>query len=182
MKKVFSVVASALMLVASAQAADVKSGLQVGDSPAPFNVLDVTGPQAGEKLCYRCKYGSRPVVSIFTRKMDDKVAKLVKEIDGVVGKNEENKMAAFVVLLTDTPEGAEAGLKKTAESNKITHTPLTVFENSVGPADYKIDKNAEITVMMWVDSNVKVNKVLTEKELSEDAIKKVAAETKAILE
>ena len=38
--------------------------LKVGDGVAPFNVVDVTGPRAGEKLCYRCSYGSRPVVSI----------------------------------------------------------------------------------------------------------------------
>ncbi len=177
-----SVLASALLLAVSAQAADVKSGLQVGEYPGAFNVSDVTGPQAGEKLCYRCKYGNRPVVSIFTRKMDANVARLIKEIDGVVGKNDDNKMAAFVVLLTDTPDSVEADLKKAAEANKISHTPLTVFENSVGPAQYKIDKDAEVTVMMWVESDVKVNHALTAKDLSEETIGKVVADTKKILE
>ena len=31
----------------------LKSGLQVGDSAPPFHVLDVTGPSAGTKLCYK---------------------------------------------------------------------------------------------------------------------------------
>ncbi len=31
----------------------VKSGLQLGDAPGAFNVLDITGPYKGTKLCYR---------------------------------------------------------------------------------------------------------------------------------
>lgn len=38
---------------AGAAFAEVKSGLQVGDRAGAFNVLDVTGPSAGESLCYR---------------------------------------------------------------------------------------------------------------------------------
>ncbi len=30
-----------------------KSGLPVGESTDPFNVLDVTGPNKGRSLCYR---------------------------------------------------------------------------------------------------------------------------------
>ncbi len=31
----------------------VKSGLQLGESAGAFNVLDITGPNKGKKLCYR---------------------------------------------------------------------------------------------------------------------------------
>lgn len=47
---------SAALLVATAgvfAAEKVKSGLQPGDAPGAFNVLDVTGPNKGKKLCYR---------------------------------------------------------------------------------------------------------------------------------
>jgi hypothetical protein len=38
----------------AAVAADaIKSGLEVGDSAPPFNVRDITGPNAGKTLCYR---------------------------------------------------------------------------------------------------------------------------------
>lgn len=33
--------------------AELKSGLQVGDSAPAFNVRDITGPNAGKSLCYR---------------------------------------------------------------------------------------------------------------------------------
>ena len=34
-------------------AADLQSGLQVGDSAGAFNVKDITGPNKGKSLCYR---------------------------------------------------------------------------------------------------------------------------------
>ena len=164
-----------------ASAADLKSGLQVDASPPAFNVTDVTGPNAGTKLCYRCQYGSRPVVSVFLRKMDENAAKLVKQIDDVVGKQEEKKMAAFVTVLSDDPDAQEASLKKTAEEQKITHTPLTVFDNGVGPKAYNINEKANVTVMMWVDGNVMVNHAFAAGDLTDEAIAKVIEDTAKIL-
>ena len=45
----------ALVVVACgvASAAELQSGLQVGDHAGPFNVKDITGPNAGKSLCYR---------------------------------------------------------------------------------------------------------------------------------
>ena len=34
-------------------AADIESGLQVGDRAGAFQVKDVTGPAKGKSLCYR---------------------------------------------------------------------------------------------------------------------------------
>ena len=167
--------------VVTAEAADIKSGLQIGDYPGAYNVLDVTGPAAGEKLCYRCRYSSRPVVNIFTRKIDENVLKLVKEIDNVVCKNEDSKMAAFVVLLTDDPDAQEAELKSTAKKQELKRTPLTVYDNSAGPAKYKISEQADITVMMWVDSEVKVNHAFKTAELNSESISKIVGDTKQIL-
>jgi hypothetical protein len=39
------------LLVSSALAAEIKSGLQPGDSVPVFHPLNVTGPFAGEKQC-----------------------------------------------------------------------------------------------------------------------------------
>ncbi len=178
----FCVMTLAMASISLVNAADLKSGLQVDDYPAAFNVTDITGPSAGEKLCYRCQYGARPVVSIFVRKMDENTAKLVAELDAIVAKNsEDKKMAAFVTVLSDDPDAQEAALKKAAADQKIKHTPLTVFENAVGPAKYKINEKANVTVMMWVDSNVKVNYAFAEGDLNAESIAKVLKDTDKIL-
>lgn len=48
-----SIAVVALAFSAVVVAADLQSGLQVGDRAGAFNVKDVTGPAAGTSLCYR---------------------------------------------------------------------------------------------------------------------------------
>jgi hypothetical protein len=51
--KRFFVPIAVMAACAAAVAADLKSGLQVGESAGYFQVHDVTGPKAGNDLCYR---------------------------------------------------------------------------------------------------------------------------------
>ena len=180
MKKMIALAAAALVSVSYfAQAADKAECLEVGSTVGAFYVTDVTGPEAGKKLCYRCKYGSRPVVTIFSRQMDDQVASLVKQVDGVVGANQDKNMAAFVVLLSDKPEEAAGSLKKAADTTGIKHTPLTTFDGQTGPGEYKIAKDADVTVMMWVKGELKVNETYKQGKLDQETVTKLVKETAA---
>ncbi len=184
MKKLTGMAAACVLAVAGiALAADeLKSGLPVGESVPAFNVRDITGPNKGKSLCYRCAYGARPVVTVFTRKMDATVTDLVKQIDAQVGQNKDQKMAAFVVLISDDPDKAEPQLEEVAKDAKIKNTPLTIVEGETGPPNYKLSKDAEVTVMMWVDSQVKVNEAFAKGKLDKKAVDKLVAETKKILD
>ena len=183
MKRVI-VTAAAMILAAwgmTAVAAELKSGLQPGDAPPAFNVQDVTGPAKGTSLCYRCRYGARPTVSIFTRNIDDNVISLIKQIDKQVAKNDKQQMRAFVVLLTDDPDAAESKLQDLAKKNDIQNVPLTIFDGQVGPPDYKIAENADVTVLMWNKSKVAVNHAFEKGKLNKQAVETVAKDTGKIL-
>jgi hypothetical protein len=183
MKKFSGVLAVCLLAVGAAYAADaLESGLPVGESVPAFNVRDITGPSEGKTLCYRCQYGARPVVTVFTRELSDNVKDLVKKIDAKVGENKDKKMAAFVVVLTEDPDAIEPKLKALAKDSKISSTPLTIVEGSAGPPEYKLAKDAEVTVMMWVDSEVKVNQSFAKGKLDKKAVESLVAETKKILQ
>jgi len=184
MKKFSGVAVACLLAVAGvAIAADkLESGLPVGETVPAFNVRDITGPNKDKTLCYRCQYGARPVVTVFTRELTDNVKDLVKKIDAKVGDNKDKKMAAFVVVLTEDPDAIEPKLKTLAEDAKIANTPLTIVEGAAGPPEYKLSKDAEVTVMMWVDSEVKVNQAFAKGKLDKKAIETLVGETKKILE
>jgi hypothetical protein len=171
----------AVLAVAGLAVAAEKS-LSIGDSVPPFNVRDITGPNAGKTLCYRCKYGDRPVVTIFTRNVDDNVVALVKNVDAQVGKNSEKKMASFLVVLTDDADATEKRLADLAKKEGIKNIPLTVMEGAAGPEGYGIQEKAETTVMMWVDSELKVNEAFEKGKLNKKAVETVAASTKKILD
>jgi len=123
------------------------------------------------------------VVAIFTRELTDDLTSLVKWIDGMVGKNQGEKMAAFVVLLSDDPDADEKRLKALAAKEKIVNTPLTVLEGVAGPPKYKLAKDAEVTVLMWTGKacDVKVNHAFRKGELKADAIRNVVLDSFEIL-
>ena len=183
MKKCLAAFAVALIASAGLMAAEIRSGLEKGKPVPPFDVKDVTGPNKdGAELCYRCRYGNQPVVSIFTKEMTDEVAQLSKELDNVVAKNRDQKMAGFVVLMTDDPEKAAPSLEAAAKKHKIDQMPMTTFNGTEGPAGYKINTKADVTVMMWVDGKIKLSQGLSKSDLNKDTIAKLVKETSTILE
>ena len=174
--------AAAGFVVAAEVKSEVKSGLEAGDSPAAFNVKDITGPNKGTSLCYRCQYGAKPVAAVFTREINKEVASLIKEIDQNVGAKKDKNLCAFVVLLTDDADAGAKQLKELAAKEKISNVPLTVFDGTAGPESYKISKDAAVNVMMWNKSRVAVNHSFAAGKLASDDVKKVAGETSKILQ
>ncbi len=182
MKLFLGLAMSVMLIPAVANAEDGKSDcLEVGSDVGAFYVTDVTGPNAGNQLCYRCQYKDRPVVSIFAREVNAELASLVKQIDEVVGKNSDDKMAAFVVVLSDDPKAQEGKLKELAKANSLKNTPLTTFDDPQGPPSYKVPKDADFTVMMWVDGSLKVNQTFQKGALNTQAITSVVKNTDQIL-
>jgi hypothetical protein len=127
-KSLMACVALVVASVGLAGAAEkVVSGLEKGAKVPAFYVKDVTGPNKdGEELCYRCRYGNQPVVTIFAKEMTDEVAALTKELDAVVAKNRDQKMAGFVVILASDQAKAATTLEKVAKDKKIEQLPLTL--------------------------------------------------------
>ena len=160
----------------------VESGLEVGTSPPAFHVTDCTGPSAGTSLCYRCQYGNRPVVTIFTHELTEEVASLVQSIDEKVADNEDKRMAAFVVYLSSDPAAAKAELEAFAEEHGIENTPLTTYADASGPGNYDLSSEAGVTVLQWNESEVKANNAFAPGELDKEGVDAVVAATATILE
>ena len=121
------------------------------------------------------------MVTIFAREITDELASLVKQIDEVVSENDDQDMRAFVVLLAEDPDAAAPQLVKLADEQEITETPLTIFDGVAGPPEYSIAEDADITVLMWVEGEVKVNRALAAGELNAESIEEIVGTTSEIL-
>ncbi|MBM4001923.1 MAG: hypothetical protein FJ295_01350 [Planctomycetes bacterium] len=182
MKKVIALMAvAAFTLTGVAIAAELKSGLQVGASVGAFNVKDCSGPNEGKTLCYRCQYGQRPVVAVFTRRLSDDLTGLVKKIDETVAKNSDKKMAAFVVYLSDEPDSVESKLKGIAKTLNIAKTPLTTFETNEGPDGYKISRDADVTVMMWHNGKVASSRGFAKDKITDKDVEKIISDANGLV-
>jgi hypothetical protein len=133
------------LLASPVTAEDIKSGPD-GKIAGPFQVKAITGEKKDTTLCYVCKFGAeeRPgVVLIFTQKADENLATLVKAVDEVQKTNA--KLGTVVVGVSGVQA---ADFAKLQETHKLT-TALTVAEDKDGPAKYKLNKDAAVTVLVY---------------------------------
>lgn len=178
--KQFAMITTAITLLAGVSllsAAETKSGLQCGEQIGAFYVTKLAGAkddgvEVGKNLCYRCKNGARPQVMIFTRSSDEKVVKLIQELDAAVAKNSGKQLRAFVNYLGTEQASAKADAEKLATASKAKNVPFVLpneFEN--GPDDYGINPKAEVTIIMAEGGTVKANHAATSaKELDVKAV------------
>ena len=177
----FLLAAPLVALVAGfAVAAEIKSGPQPGEKiPGPFSPLNVNGDDAGEKRCLVCKNGTNPVVMIFARNADDPMTqKLIKEVDAVTAKNAGCDMGSFVVFCTDD-DTTEKKLKDLNAKEKYKKVILSV-DNPAGPKNYKVSKDADVTVVLYTKHMVKANHAFKAGELKDGDITKIVSEVTTI--
>ncbi len=160
-------------------AKELKSGLQEGDFVPAFYVTKTAGAPndnvaEGDQLCYRCKLGSRPVVMLFSRSADKHVAKLIKELDGVVAKNADKKLSSFVNLLGEDTKELKTESKKLAKEAKLENVAVVVpDDHKDGPESYKISPEADLTVIIYKDSKVAANHAVAKGKLDGKKIAKI---------
>lgn len=182
--KILAVAVAVLGLASVSLAADVKSGLKVGEDVGPFDVTklagaDNDGVKIGQQLCYRCKNSARPQVMVFTRSSDEKVVAFVKKLDAELAKNSDKQLRAFVNYLGENKEAAAAAAKKLCAQTKAENVPFVVpneFEN--GPEDYGLNAKAEVTVLVAKEGKVTANHAFAKaKDLDVESIIKDVEKT-----
>jgi hypothetical protein len=105
---------------------------------------------------------------IFAREVSGPLTSLVKKIDAETAKNGTKRMGSFVVFLSDK-EGLDKELQKLAEKEGLKECILTI-DNVAGPPDYKVAKEAEVTVVLYNKHKVEANYAFRKGELNDQAI------------
>ena len=117
---------------------------------------------------------------IFAREMTGPLTSLVKKIDAATGEHSDARMGSFVVILSDD-EGMEQKLKDLAKKENLKHTVLSLMPNPAGPPGYNVNKDADVTVVLYSRQNVKVNHAYKKGELKEGDVNKIVEELPKIL-
>ncbi len=105
---------------------------------------------------------------------------MVKKLDAAIADNKDAKMGSFVVVMTDDTDKMEKSLKDMAEKEKLTKVVLTI-DSPAGPEDYKISKDADVTVLLYVKKEVKKNIAFGKGKFDSKAVDAVVGELKSIL-
>jgi len=104
---------------------------------------------------------------------------LVKKVDAEISKNGELK--SFVVVLTDDADKTADTLKTMAKDCRLKNVPLTLVESPSGPPAYNIAKDADVTVMMWKGTGVKVNHAFGKGKFTDKEVSAIVSDIPKIL-
>jgi len=118
---------------------------------------------------------------IFAREISDNLTSLVKKIDEATVKNTKARMGSFVTFCNDDEKLPEK-LKELATKEKLKKCVLTVVGRKAGPSGYDINKDADITVVLYVNRTVKANHAFKKGELKDKDIETIIKDLSKILE
>lgn len=158
--------------------------LKPGDYLRPFEVKDCTGPAAGKRLCYFCRYGRRPTIAIFARKLSPQTLQLLKKVDQAVAAHRRARLAAVFVLVSAEPFSTQRALRDAARSQQLKHVPLTIYADSqrLLKEGLRIPSGAEVTVLMWREIRLQFGRKFAKSAaLDASAQKQVASELKKLV-
>jgi len=168
--------ATAATIMTGTASAEVTSGYQVGETVGAMTVTKVTGNSLdgipdGQSLCYRCKMGSRPVVMVFARTADEKLAKLLKLLDEEIEEHQDAKLSSFVNMLGTDADSLKKDATEFVKLHGLERIAFVVPDDSAnGPAAYKIAPDADVTVVCFKGGKVTANYAVAKGQLSEEKI------------
>jgi hypothetical protein len=116
---------------------------------------------------------------IFAREISGPLTSLVKKLDEVTGKNQAAEMGSFVVFCSDA-ENLEKQLKQLATKEQLKHIVLSI-DNPAGPDGYNVAKDADVTVVLYLERKIIANYAFKKAELTAKEIDKILADVPRIL-
>ena len=119
---------------------------------------------------------------LFARDVTGPLSSLLKQFDAAVAKNKDADLRSFAIFLTDDADAMELKLKQLAEKEKVSeNVPLAIVEDLAGPPEYKIDKDAAVTVLLYTKGKVVRNFAFKAGDLREKDVKAIVADLSKIL-
>jgi hypothetical protein len=138
----------------------IEQSLKKGDSIGVFYVTKVAGAEddgveVGEDLCYRCRYGSSPMVIVFVRETGGMVPDLIRQLDAAVAQNKESSFKALVALVGEDASLLKEAASEIAKQADVKQLPVVVAKDTkTGPLNYKLPRESAVTIVIGKDSQV----------------------------
>jgi hypothetical protein len=146
------------------------SGPKPGKRPGPYSAVVSVGPQRGKSHCFICETANRPAVIVFARTLSAPLAKLARGLDSALSKHKKAELRAWVTFLHEDQSAFDAKVVAWGKKHALRNLPLGVFEDLDGPPAYKLTREADVTVILYVKQKVVRNFAFRTGELSDARI------------
>jgi hypothetical protein len=156
------------------------SGLAPGQKPGPYSSLVSVGKERGASHCFICETEGRPAVIVFARTPDDALGKLTRGLDKALVEHKASELRAWVTFLNADQTTFDPKVVEWSKKQAIRGVPLSVFEDADGPPSYKLSRDAEVTVLVFVKQKVVNNFAFRAGELTDEHIAEVLKAVAAV--
>lgn len=171
MKKLLVSIAALVSIPAFAEEPTPLSGLKVGQRPMPYAFVLATGPNRGTSFCYICDTADKPAAIIFARSLTDPLGKLAAKLDRAVTDGIAPDFRAWMTLLSVGPQPAtEENLANWGRKHGIRQMPLGVFDDDTGPPAYRLNRQVDVTVILFVKQKAVATFAFKTGELNDERI------------
>jgi hypothetical protein len=178
-----ALVLSFAMIASSAarESSPCVSGPRTGQRPGPYSAIVVLGEQRGQSHCFICETADRPAVIIFARSLSEPLGKLVAGLDQTMVDSKAAELRAWVTFLGQDEPSLAPQILQWGKKHALRGVPLAVFEDSGGPPSYRLNRDADVTVLLSVKQKVVRNFAFRTGELTEERIAEVLKAAPSIL-
>jgi hypothetical protein len=145
----------------------------LGGQPGPYAMIVVTGPQRGKSHCFICETADKPAIIIFARKPNDTLAKLASGVNKALVTHKDVDLRSWMTFLHEDQASIDDRIVQWAKKHALTNLPLSVFEDVGGPPSYRLNQDAEVTVLLMVKQKVVGNFAFRQGELNETGVEDI---------
>ncbi len=172
-----------IVLTGSVRAEDpCVSGLPPGQRPGPYAFVVATGKERGQLTCYVCETAEKPAVIVFARTPSKEIGELAAELDKAVADAKNSPLRGWVTFMSNDQPKMDPQVVEWGKKYAVKTMPLGVFEDADGPPAYRLNKEADATVLLFVKQKVVANFAFRAGELTEKARVEVLKAIPKILE
>ena len=160
----FSVLLTALSL--PAMDTPCTSGPTHGQRTGPYAAIISTGPERGRSHCYICETGEKPAVIVFTRSLSKELGPLAEKIDKAMGEHKSADLRGWMTVLNADQLKLDPQVVQFGKQHGLSRMPIGIFEDEGGPPSYRLNRDADITVLVCNKQKVETNFAFRSGELT----------------
>ncbi len=171
--RLLSLAVLVLPLGAAQSAEPCVSGLAPGQRPGPYSSVVSVGAERGQSHCYICDTADRPAVVVFARTPSDALGKLARGLDKALIDHKASELRAWITFLNADQLTFDPKVVQWSRQLGLRNVPLSVFEDVGGPPTYRLGRDADVTVLLFVKQKVVANFAFRAGELTDKHIAEI---------
>jgi hypothetical protein len=153
----------------------IAGGPRIGDELAPLMMRFAIGSQSGKEVDLIDRAGNGPLVVVLLNDVNRQSIALTRMLTRYAASRGKDGVTTGVVLLTEDTSQGIATLKR-IQHTLVPSVPTGVsLDGSEGPAQYQIDRESQMTILVAKSKRVTASFVLTQPSIQADLPRVMAA-------